>query len=38
MILEGKLPYVRGNESFYIPKEEDDKMNIFSRFPELKNQ
>ena len=37
MILEGKLPYMKGNETFYI-KNEDSEMNIFNRFPELKNE
>lgn len=34
MILEGKLPYVRGNETIYLnSNNEKNEMNIFKKFP-----
>ena len=39
MILEGKLPYLRGNETIYINNNSDkNQMNIFKKFPELQNE
>ena len=34
MILEGKLPYMKGNETFFINNNNDkNEINIFKKFP-----
>lgn len=35
MILEGKLPFLRENQTFYLG---NDPKDIFNKFPELKNE